>query len=264
MINAIELLLSLFVALSMVMPRMLVCFTIFSIFPRTIVPIRIKVALMITWSCFLVPVVLPTLEATPPLSLWTLMLMGKEALLGVLLGLLFAPILWTFQAVGELIDIQTGASTGTLFDPITNTQAGPFSLLMRNLATAYLFSTGAFLGMLGLLFKSYALWPVMSAFPQLPQPMGPWIMQFTGQLLVHLATFAAPFLAVLLVLEMGLGLIGRSLPSMNIFMLSMPLKFWTALGLCVLSMPLMLDHAAHDLLPGRHTLEALGRLLGLQ
>ena len=180
----------------------------------------------------------------------------------LLIGFLFAPILWTFQAMGDLIDLQSGASTGAVFNPMTNSQAGPFNTLMLNLAVVFIFSSGVFLTMLGLLFRSYALWPVAEWFPTIGPPLYQWLEVTTLHVLKQAVAFATPFLAVLLLVEVGFGLVGRSMPSINVFMYSMLTKFWLAMAITILILPMLFENATYHLLPSPAALEGLGRALG--
>ena len=260
--EVLDLLTDLFVGIGYGLPRMLACFLVFNLLPRQTLPRRVKMGLFITWSVFLLPVIQPSLNSLPPFSPMFLLVVLKEAFIGVLIGFLFAPFLWTFQALGDLIDVQSGASTGAIFNPVSNSQAGPFNTMMQNLAIVFIFSSGVFLTMLGMLFKSYALWPVAEWFPVIGLPLLHWLIATSLHILQQAVAFAMPFLAVLLLVEVGFGLVGRSMPSINVFMYSMPTKFWLAMAITVLVLPYMFESALVHLVPNPGMFELLGRALG--
>ncbi len=258
----LDMLTEVFVGIGYGLPRMLACFMVFNLLPRQTLPRRVKMGLLIAYSAFLLPVIQPSLQGLPPFSPLFVVVVFKEAFIGVMIGFMFAPMLWAFHAVGDLIDVQSGASTGAIFNPISNSQAGPFATLMQNLAIVFIFSSGAFLIMLGLLFKSYQVWPVAQWFPQLGPQLFDWLVGTTLSMLQHTIAFATPFLAVLLLLEVGLGLIGKGMPSINVFTYSMPAKFWLSLAITVLVLPSMFDNATLHLLPNPSMFESLGKALG--
>jgi type III secretion protein T len=260
--EVLQILTGLLTAIGYGLPRMLACFAVFNLLPRQTVPARVKLGLLVVYAAFLLPVLQPGLQQLPPFSPWLVLVVLKEALIGAAIGFMFAPMLWTFHAVGDLVDVQSGASTGAIFDPVSNSQAGPFSVLMQNLAIVLIFSSGAFIVMLGLLFKSYVVWPLAQWSPSFGAPLLDWATQVSLELLQHTLAFAAPFLACLLLVEVGLGLVGRSMPSLNIFMYSMPMKFWLALVICILVMPWMYDSAQLHLMPSERLFQTLGRALG--
>jgi type III secretion protein T len=260
--EVLQLLGNLLSAIGYGLPRMLACFAVFNLLPHQTVPARVKLGLLVTYAAFLLPVLQPSLQQLPPFSPWLVLVVLKEAFIGGTIGFMFAPMLWTFHAVGDLVDVQSGASTGAIFDPVSNSQAGPFSVLLQNLAIVLVFSSGAFLVMLGLLFKSYVVWPLAQWFPVIGAPLLEWATQASLAFLQHALAFAAPFLAVLLLVEVGLGLVGGSMPSLNIFMYSMPMKFWLALVICVLVLPWMYESALLYLLPNERMFQTLGRALG--
>ncbi|XVJ70527.1 MAG: type III secretion system export apparatus subunit SctT [Rhizobacter sp.] len=257
-----EMLTELFVGIGYGLPRMLACFMIFNLLPRQTLPRRVKMGLLMAYSAFLLPVIQPSLQGLPPFSPLFVVVVMKEAFIGVVIGFMFAPMLWAFHAVGDLIDVQSGASTGAIFNPVSNSQAGPFATLMQNLAIVFIFSSGAFLVMLGLLFKSYQVWPVAQWFPQFGPGLLDWLVTITLNMLQQTIAFATPFLAVLLLVEVGFGLVGKSMPSINVFMYSMPAKFWLSLAITVLILPAMFENATLHLLPNPSMFETIGRALG--
>ena len=67
-----------------------------------------------------------------------------------------------------------------------------------------------------------------------------------GRFFVAALQIAAPLIAALLLTDLALGLLARAAPSMNVFVLGMPLKMFVTVGLAAVAI---------QLLPG--TIEAL-------
>ena len=80
-----------------------------------------------------------------------------------------------------------------------------------------------------LLLSSFAVWPVLSQFPDLKAVGSMFFVERFDELMRLMLLLAAPALCVLTLLEFGFGLINRYSPQLNVFTLSMSLKSWFAI-----------------------------------
>lgn len=183
----------------------------------------------IGFGVFLTALLLPgiTKGALPADLLRYSLLVIKEVLVGLVLG--YVSML-TFSAVrmaGELIDIQMGFSMATVFDPQNQTR---ITLMGQFL---YLFQILLFLAVDGhhsllmAISYSYTLIPVMAS--GLKITFVPAILQLFIQVFSLGIRIATPFIVVFLICDIALGIIARTVPQLNIFILSFPVK--TGLGL---------------------------------
>jgi type III secretion protein T len=85
-------------------------------------------------------------------------------------------------------------------------------------------SAGGLLAMLGVVVDSYRLWPVASFFPNLGVVLEQFAIRQGDTLFLWIVKLAAPVIFVLLLVELGIGLISRVAPQLNVFVFSQPLK----------------------------------------
>ncbi len=85
-------------------------------------------------------------------------------------------------------------------------------------------SAGGLLAMLGVVVDSYRLWPVASFFPNLGAVLEQFAIRQGDTLFLWIVKLAAPVIFVLLLVELGMGLISRVAPQLNVFVFSQPLK----------------------------------------
>src|SRR5690606_6453097 len=105
----------------------------------------------------------------------------------------------------------------------------------------------------------YALWPVMSYFPQI-QTEGREL--FIGQfsyLMTALLVMAAPALILLLLVDLSFGLVNRYAPQLNVFALTLPIKAWIATGMILLLLGVYVEMVLKKLGENRALLEVLDR-----
>src|SRR5262249_46892697 len=84
---------------------------------------------------------------------------AKEYLIGFITGYLVGWMFWVVQATGGLIDSQRGAAIASAVDPLQGEESSSLGNLFSQAFLTYIFTTGAFLLALGILYKSYVLWP---------------------------------------------------------------------------------------------------------
>ena len=158
----------------------------------------------------------------------------KELMVGMVMGYLVTVVFWAIQAVGGFIDNQRGATMASSMDPLLGDQSSPFGMLMTQTLVTLFFVSGLFLSFLGGIYKSYSLWPVVSFFPSISVALLEFLLvQFV--LVVKLAVvIGAPIIIAMFLSELGLGLISRFAPQLNVFFLSMSVKSAVANFLLIL------------------------------
>lgn len=235
-------------AYTLLLPRFISCFVMLPILSKQMLGgAMIRNGVVCSLALYAYPMVAHSLPPAMDGMALTL-LIAKEVLLGLLIGFVAAIPFWAIEASGFLIDNQRGAAMGSLFNPSLASQTSPTGLLLTQTLITLFFAGGAFLSLLGALFQSYASWPVTHFFPTIGSQ---WISFFYGQfsqMLLLCALLAAPLLIAMFLAEFGLALISRFAPSLNVFVLAMPIKSAVASLLLVIYIKLMMDHAYRQVL----------------
>ncbi len=227
-------LLTLFYPLLAGVPRFATAFMVLPLLTRTIVPRQIRIAFML----ILVLVAFPGLAVSFPKVDWNMWqwiaFVLKEMFIGGLIGYSMGMVLWALTAIGELMDVQGGYTNARIFDPYGNHSAGPLSVLMSQLGVLLFVGFGGLQVFMQLLYESLLLWPPASFSPDLSGAVRDFAIATSGTLLEVAVRLAAPVLGVLLLIELGIGLINRAAPQLNAFYFSMSIK--AVAGLLVLAL----------------------------
>ncbi|MGY2270788.1 MULTISPECIES: type III secretion system export apparatus subunit SctT [Pseudomonas] len=173
----------------------------------------------------------------------------KEVALGILLGVLLAMPFWMFESVGALLDNQRGALAGGQLNPSLGPDATPIGHMFKQLAI-FLLMTSLGLGTLTqVIWDSYLIWPPTLWFP-LPAVNGfDVFIGLLGDTFTHMMLYAAPFIAVLLLLEFGIALLGVYSQQLQVSTLAPPVKSLAGIGILLLYFALL-----QDLIVGRTSL----------
>lgn len=200
-----------------------------------LIPMQVRVFSLLIISLALTPVVAPLLPPLPTAGPSLLGLVLREFLLGLSLGLLIRFFLTGVQMAGNLVSIQMGFGMVTLIDPQSRAQSTIIADLFLFLAILIFLNIDGHHFLLRLLILSFQEVPMGRPFA-IPGSLFLFLPKF-GALMYQLAvTLAAPILAALFLTQVALGVVARSVPQIQVMLLSFPLTI--ALGLLFLSFTL--------------------------
>ena len=156
-----------------------------------------------------------------------------EFLIGYLIGFIANFILEGIRMTGNILSIQTGLSISEALDPATGVSSNEISRIYIYLATLIFLATGAYQFLFITLYGSFNTIPI-GTFLFFDEEIIKSVLVLFGQLFKIGFGVALPIFAVLLILDILLGMMNKVMPQMNIFMVSIPLKIYLGLLLSIM------------------------------
>jgi len=228
--------------LALTQPRILAMCAMLPLFNRQILPGMLRYAVAASMGLLLVP----TLQAKyAVMDVWLIelvLIISKEVFIGVVLGFLIAIPFWIFEAVGFVIDNQRGASLGATINPETGNDSSPMGILFNQAFMVFFLVGGGFALMLTILYDSYRLWDVFSWTPTLRAESVPVFLEQLSRFMRMVLLLGAPAIIAMFLSEIGLALVSRFAPQLQVFFLAMPIKSGLALLVLVLYMSTLFDY----------------------
>ena len=154
----------------------------------------------------------------------------SELLIGATLAFGLISGFAAFQFGGRILDLQIGFGIANIFDPLTRAQAPMLGSALQLAALMVFFSMDGHLLILHGIAFSLERIPLGTSFTELP--IGAIVAQFGTMFTLGLAV-VAPVMIVLLLLDVGFAAISRTMPQVNIFFITIPIKIFV--GLLVLA-----------------------------
>ncbi|MBX6371971.1 MAG: flagellar biosynthetic protein FliR [Acidothermus sp.] len=148
---------------------------------------------------------------------------------GLVMGVVTLVLFSAVRAAGALLDYFGGFSLTLAFDPMSVQNDSIFARIYDLLAVTVLFASGAHLLMVKGLLESYTAVPVSAGDPL--KIIANVVGADLGSFAVSSLEIAGPLLAVLVVADIGLGLLTKAAPALNVFSLGFPLKILVTLTL---------------------------------
>ena len=200
------------------------------------VPLQLKAGLSLVLSMVIFPVV--GFQEVYLISVPSLVsAMVGEVLIGVIIGftarLLFAAV----QIAGQLVGFQMGFGIVNVIDPQTSTQVSIIAQFQNIITLLIFLILDAHYWFVMALAKSFELIPPLGFC--FSDSLMEAIVDLSCDMFVIAAKVAAPIIAVLLFTSVALGLIARTVPQMNVFIVGFPLKIAIGLLGVGLSLPLL-------------------------
>lgn len=200
--------------------RLFTIISIFQPFGIRIMPNSIRLLLAISVSFVLVQ--LYSLKELPATN--TLILLGiKEIIIGLVIGLLGNIIFYMLQLAGQIIDFQIGLSLANIVNPAFDVQLSPIGDLFFVLGIFIFLVSGGYLQVLEAIGYSFNLVPIGEVnlnsytFIESFKLLGNFVLQVALR-------FTAPIITTMLLVDIIIGIIARTVPQINIFIIGLPLK----------------------------------------
>jgi flagellar biosynthetic protein FliR len=191
-------------------------------FGEVYVPQRYRLLFALIFSGLLLPVLAPVLPPMPQSPAQLALVLGGELVIGVFIGTLTRLILTALQTAGQLISIQMGLSNAQIFNPLADAQEAIPSAFYTMLGVLLMFLTNLHHLMLRGLVDSYAVF-VPGHLP----PVGDLSQAIAASVAASFRLameIAAPFIVLGMVFFVGLGLIARLVPQLQVLFITQPLQ----------------------------------------
>ena len=163
--------------------------------------------------------------------------MASEVMIGLAIGLVCRMLLASVEMAGEIIGLQMGFSFAAFFDPSTGSNSNAIGRLFNTMSlTSFAVINGPLL----------LVAATMNSLERMPASIG--TQQFLGRLDIGAVIsqvfelgllMALPYMALLLFVNLSLGLISRVAPQLNVFAIGFPITIGSGLMLLTLGMPML-------------------------
>jgi len=193
-----------------------------------VIPPRIKVVVVIAITFVLYPALSHSL--TPlPLSAWPL-LVFRELLVGVALGIATSVVFEAVQMAGSILSVQMGYSLVNIMDPTTQVDTTVVAMFHQSIAMLIFLRLDVHLWLIKAIGNSFAYLP-----PGTPSLTPSFVMSLVGAgsaIFMTGVQIAAPVLSATLLTDIVLGLLGKASPQLPLMVLGPAIK--SLLGLAIL------------------------------
>lgn len=206
------------------MPRLLAMFSVIPLFNKQALPGLLRIGVAFSFAIFVIPSLESQALSISRSGSTVLMLSIKEVVIGFLMGFLIAIPIWAIDIVGVYVDNQRGAGIASTINPMTGHDSSPLGELFSQAGIVLLLISGGMVLILSIVFESYLIWPVFQLMPKLSPETPVVLLDLMDKLMLLAVLLSAPVIFSMFLAELGLGLVSRFVPQLQVFFLAMPVK----------------------------------------
>lgn len=195
-------------------------------------PVRVRISLIMALSLMFV-LVLQKQQMFIDISVNRVFeIIVYEAFFGLLLAFGILTAFASFNFGGRILDYQMGFGIANLIDPVTHSQDPLLGTVLNIMAVMVFYLVDGHHMLIRGLMYTFETFPPGSMISQFP------IMELTkqfGAIFTFGLALVAPVIFVIFLLDVALAIAARTMPQVNMFIVSIPIKIFVGLSVLALS-----------------------------
>ncbi len=196
-------------------------------------PMQVRMGLSVLIALILTP--LTAYVPMPETVFGAAVSLGGEALIGVLVGLCMRFVFTGIEYAGQVASFQMGIGMASAYDPLNSAQVTVLGKLMS------IFTLLLFLSVNGHLMIIMALKKSFDVIPPYGFHLSGTLMEnfivFSREIFILAVKFSAPVIAILIFINVALGIMARTVPQLNMFVVGFAITIFAGFVMIALSMP---------------------------
>lgn len=228
-----------FTALILVFLRLISFFTIATgLFPKGTPPMaKIGVAIILSY------IILPGVDFSQINSISNMIVFManciSEVVTGIILGFITELCFMAAKFAGNMMDLQSGLAMASMFDPNSNSNATLIERLLYWISLVIFFIVDGHHILILQLIESFK-WVTLGKFILFQGSAGIIIEAFISFFIIGFK-MAIPIILIVVITDLVLGLMSRTVPQLNVMILGLPLKILISLASFLFAMPIFLN-----------------------
>ena len=204
------------------------------VFSAASVPMRLRVLLALAVTILVEPL-LPQPAGVDPLGATTLVIVAQQVAIGIAIGFVLQLAFNALVFGGQVIAYSMGLGFAHLMDPQNGVQVPTVSQFYLIFATIAFLAVDGHLRLLALVVESFTALPI--AADGITQN-ALWSLTLWGaRLFADGLLMGLPVVAALLLVSIGMGMVSRAAPQLNIFAVGFPVTLGVGFVLMWVSLP---------------------------
>lgn len=199
------------------------------------IPVYIKAGLSLLMSYIIFPLIFSPQIAVPDSLIPYVMLVAGEFFLGLIFGFVSSLFMQAIQMAGHLLDMQVGFGIVNIFDPQLGQQVPLLGNFKYILALLVFLATNGHHVLLSALFASFKIVPITGVV--IPASLSAFITDLVAATFTIAVKLSLPVLVSILLADVALGILARTMPQMNIFVVGVPAKILIGIFTLAVALP---------------------------
>ena len=200
------------------------------------IPEQIRAATAFAMAILTFPILLDemTIEAPATVLMFTALII-QELFIGWLIGFVGYVVLAAITMSGKIMDMQVGFTIAQVMDPTSREQSPLIGSFLYNLTIIYFLAVNGHHMIVAALIESFRAVPFNAITWH--GSMADFIINLTNGIFLTGMKIAMPVTFSILITNVGMGILARTMPQMNIFVIGVPMHLIIGTAMLALLMP---------------------------
>ena len=200
------------------------------------IPVQIRVATAFAMAVLIFPTLMDEMIVEAPATvLMFAALIVQELFVGWLIGFIGYIVLSAINMGGKIMDMQVGFTIAQVMDPTSNEQSPLIGSFLYNLTIIYFLAVNGHHMIVAALIESFRAVPFNSV--TLNPAMADFMGNVTNGIFLVGMKIAMPVTFSILMTNVGMGILARTMPQMNIFVVGVPMHLMIGTAMLAMLMP---------------------------
>ncbi len=205
---------------------------------------RIRLHLALGISFVLFPLLYQYMPAEIPPTFPLVLLIISEALIGLMIGTVARIFMIALDTAGMVISMQSGLANAQVFNPALASQGSIIGAFLSVTGIVVLFALNLHHMLIMGVVESYRMFPVGEVLDT--GSMAELVSQAVNASFKIGVKLAMPFMVLTLLVYVGMGVLSRLMPQIQVFMIVLPLQIWLSVMLIGITLMALFSNWAQD------------------
>lgn len=197
-----------------------------------------------------------TLEAE-----YIVMLVGKEFLVGAIVGIVLGAPFWAAETAGSYVDVFRGTSAATVVSPDQMSEPLVTGAIFSIALVAIFLVMGGLRVAIGAVYESFQIWPMFQLIPEISESLYPIFVELLSKIFRLALALGAPIMIAMFLGELALAYASRFAQQINVFDATLSAKNLIFLFIMPPYLYMLTAHYADDVLDIDGLVQIMGRMV---
>lgn len=186
-------------------------------------PLQFRLLFALAFTLIVTPLTAEYLPAMPPSAPAVILVIAKEIMIGLFFGTVARMLIAVLDTAGMIISTQSSLANAQIFNPQFASQGSLIGALLSMLGLILMFSLNLHHLLLAGILRSYEAFPAKEwNFPA--EDFAQATAMFLSQSFTVAVQLTLPFLIVVLLLYVAMGVLARLMPQLQVFIFAIPIQ----------------------------------------
>lgn len=196
-------------------------------------PARIRLHIALGLTLVFMPVVQQFMPDPVPSGMALIALIASELVIGLLIGTVARIFTTALDTAGMIISTQSGLANAQVFNPSLSAQGSIIGAFLSITGVIFLFATNIHHLLIMGIMESYQTFPITQGIPE-SGTMAELISRAVSSSFSIGVKMAMPFIVMTLIMYIGMGVLARLMPQIQVIQVALPLQILMSIVLLMI------------------------------